>query len=70
MTDAVAERTVSIELLLAAWRDAQRALDELAPDDPHRGAAEARVAAERAAFQARVETIDDASLRGIPIGAR
>jgi hypothetical protein len=59
----------SIEHLLAAWRDAQRALDELEADDPLRGEAEARVAEGRAAYQERIEAIDVARMRETLISA-
>jgi hypothetical protein len=66
----VIETIVSMEHLLAAWRDAERALDELEPDDPRQGEAEARVAEGRAAYRARIEAIGDTLPRGILISAR
>ena len=65
----MAETIISIEHLLAAWRNAERALDELEVDDPRRTEAEARVADERAAYQARIEATDAAGLRETLISA-
>ena len=65
----MAETIASIEHILAAWRDAQRALDELEWDDPRRTEAEARVADERAADQARIEATDAARLQETLISA-
>lgn len=66
MTEAI----VSMEHLLAAWRDAERALAALEPTDPGRAEAEARLAEARADYQARVESIDDAVSRGNLVAAR
>ena len=67
---AVTETIVSIEHLLAAWRDAERVLAALEPTDPRRADAEARLADGRAAYQARVESIDVVVSRGSLIPAR
>jgi hypothetical protein len=63
------ETIVSMDHLLAAWRDAERALDELDPDDPRHSEAEARVAEGRAAYKARFNAIDEARPRGTLISA-
>jgi hypothetical protein len=67
---AVTETIVSMEHLLAAWRDAERALALLEPTDPRRADAEARVVEGRAAYQARVESIEDHVSRGNLVPAR
>ena len=64
------ETIVSTEHLLAAWRDAERAIVELKADDPGRGEAEARLAERRAAYQAKIEAIEDAFPRRTLISAR
>ena len=47
------------EQLLASWREAQRTLDQLEPDDPAYGDALAWVGEARAAYHERIEAIED-----------
>ena len=47
------------EQLLASWREAQRTLDQLEPDDPGYADAMAWVSEARAAYHERIEAIDD-----------
>ena len=50
-----AERETSTGELLAAWRQAARALEQARPNDPDRGVLEAQVVRAARAYHARVE---------------
>ena len=54
----------TMEQLLASWRDAQRTLDQLEPDDPAYASAVARLTEARAAYHDRIEAIEVASRPG------
>jgi hypothetical protein len=55
---AVTETIATTEQLLAEWREAQRALEALDPYTPGRADVEARVEHAKAAYRARVASID------------
>lgn len=57
------ESLPTTEDLLAAWRDAQRALEQQRMDSPGRAKAEDRVHDARAAYQARIVELEDAPVR-------